>query len=64
MRFPFGSNNFKFRSQCPQNVGEKKELTGSLLIKNNQNINGNPGSWKNLMGRTEDYVIKSGYNNQ
>ncbi len=54
MRFPFGSKNIKFRSQCAQNIGEKRELTGNLLIKNNQTINANPGSWQSLMRKTQD----------
>ena len=54
MGFPFGSNNIKFRSQCPQNIGEMRELTGKLLIKSNKTTYENPGSWQSLMEKTSD----------
>jgi len=63
VRYPITSA-VKFRSQCSNNIGEKKELTGSLLIRSNQTVNGNPGSWNNLIDKTEDNQKTFCYNKE
>lgn len=52
MRLAFGGKNIKFRSICPQNLGELKELDGNFYKRNNCANEENPGSWKSFLNKT------------
>jgi hypothetical protein len=57
-----GSDQVKFRSQNSKNIGERKELTGSLYRYDKEKSINNIG-WKSLMDKTEENT-KSYLNNE